>query len=164
MCITIGGLPWISEGVSLFGGPRKLPWLLPRTSVVIFLLPWQWPRMCVEIATAVSVETIAEIPADTSGLPWLVRRSLSRTEPRHAPWPQPWRLRRKCHEPWHLSWKPAAFHISALSVAKPAEVQRKRYTTTANMMENANHSTKHKKKNYPWNGWGAKYEEQPKTV
>ena len=149
MCITIGGLPWqlpwMAEGVSAFGGARKLRWHLPRTSVVIFALPWQWLRICVEIATAESVETTAAIPADTSGLPWLVRRSLFRTEPRHGPSPQPWRLRRKCHEPWHLSWKPAAFHISALSVATPAEVHRKRYTTTANMMGNANHSTIHKK-------------------
>ena len=56
--------------------PRKPPRQLPRTSrnsVVIAALPLQWPRMAVEIATAVS--------ADFRGLPWLVRRILSRIEP-----------------------------------------------------------------------------------
>ena len=41
---------------------------------MIAALPWQWPRMAVDIATAVS--------ADFRVLPWLVRRILPLKEPR----------------------------------------------------------------------------------
>ena len=44
---------------------------------------------------------ISEYVADFRGLPWLVRRSLTRTqkEPRRVPWPtQPWNLPWKCHK------------------------------------------------------------------
>ena len=116
MCITIyrriavamaadgRGWPWSFAAV---GRPRELPWQLPRTSVVIAAM-----RMAVEIATADSVKTAVAIAADFRGLPWLVRRTLPRTEPRHVRWPQPWYLPWKCHEPWHMPWQLADFHGS----------------------------------------------------
>ena len=75
--------------IAAVGRPRKMPWKLPRISVVIAALPWPWPRMAVEIAmkiaTAVSEENAVANAADFRGLPWLARRSLPRTEPRRVP-------------------------------------------------------------------------------
>ena len=66
------GWPWKLLRLDVCGN-----WLgncrgLPRTSVVIAAMLWQWPRMAVEIATAA-----VAIAADFSWLP--------RTEPRHVP-------------------------------------------------------------------------------
>ena len=92
--------------------PQKLPCQLPRTSVVIAALPWQWPRMAVDIATAFFAEIAVESAANFRGFPSLVRRSLPLTEPWRVPWLQPWHLPWKRHEPWYLPWTPADVHGS----------------------------------------------------
>ena len=106
------GWPWKLLRLDVRGNCRGNRRELLPTSVVIASLPWQWPRMAVENATEVSTKTAVAIATDFRRLPWLVRRSLPRTELQHVPWPQPWHLPWKCHEPWHLPWKPEDFHGS----------------------------------------------------
>ena len=88
-------------------------------------MQWQWPWIAVEIAT------------DFHRFPWLKRRSLPRTEPRHVPWPPSWHLPWKCHEPWRLPWKPAAFHGSTWQhPRKSTEVPRSLPRTSAKKSNN----------------------------
>ena len=98
------GWPWKMQWTDVRGNCRGNCRGLRQTPVVIAALPWQWPRMAVEIATTVYAETAAAIAADFRGLPWLVRPSLPRTLPRHVPWSQPWHLPYRCHEPWHMRY------------------------------------------------------------
>ena len=63
------GWPWKLLRSGIRGNCRDNCRGLPRTFVVIGALPWQWLRMAMEIATAVSAETSVAIATDFHELP-----------------------------------------------------------------------------------------------
>ena len=108
-------------------------------------LPWQWPRMAADgrgnCCSLTSAEITVAIAADFRGLPWLVPRSLPRTDTRHVPWPQPCHLPWKRHKPWPLPWKPADFHGSPWQhPRKSTEVPRSLPRTSPKMSNNVHPS------------------------
>ena len=97
MAADCRGWPWKLLRLDVRGNCRGNCLGLPRTSMVITALPWQWPRMTVKTARTAaetSAEAAVAIAASFRGLSRLVRQSLPRTEPRHVPWLQPWHLPR----------------------------------------------------------------------